>query len=172
MGWAHAGLAPKLLAFEQLPGGWFMVIMQQLGEGWQLLSSLDAGESKEEARRAAMCALQRAHTLDVFGPFFPRSVHGDARDSNVMVASTSSSSTAAGASSSSELSIRFIDFDWAGQDGVDRYPLLMSTFIPWPEGAGDQLLMRQSHDVALLRTGGAGSGRSYYSWYSKAPPSL
>ena len=76
------------------------------------------------------------------------------------------------ASSSSELSIRFIDFDWAGQDGVDRYPLLMSTFIPWPEGAGDQLLMRQSHDVALLRTGGAGSGRSYYSWYSKAPPSL
>ena len=174
-GWADAGLAPKLLAFEQLPGGWFMVIMQQLGAGWQLLSSLATGESKKEARRAALCALQQAHTLEVFGPSCPRSVHGDARDTNVMVATTSSVAAGdslgsqPGASSSNKFSVRFVDFDWAGQDGVDRYPLLMSTYIPWPEGAGDQLLMRQCHDVALLSIGGAGSKRNpLYLWRGEA----
>ena len=101
-------------------------------------------------------------------------MHGDDRDANVMVAFAPSTAAGGGASgcqpgasssSGSEFSIRFIDFDWAGQDGVDHYPLLMSTYIPWPEGVGDQLVMRQSHDFALLSTGGAGRRSSFYSWW-------
>ena len=47
----------------------------------------------------------------------------------------------------------FVDFDWAGFNGVSRYPLHMNhAHISWPDGAADNQLMLQQHDRELLRS--------------------
>ena len=38
--WAEAGLAPELHSVEDLPGKWFQVNMELLGEGWECLDTL------------------------------------------------------------------------------------------------------------------------------------
>ena len=38
--WAQAGLAPDLVSVETLPGGWHMVSMELLGQGWACLDEL------------------------------------------------------------------------------------------------------------------------------------
>ena len=50
--WAEAGLAPRLLRMDVLPGGWFAVFMQwmQFSDGWVMLSLLlDSWRAQEEA---------------------------------------------------------------------------------------------------------------------------
>lgn len=148
------GLAPKLLDFVCLPSDWYMVVMENLVSPWRMLSNAPE-DWKENARQSALAALQLAHSSDVFGPGL-KSVHGDARDSNIMVLPVEGQP--------SKCHVHFIDFDWSGQEGVARYPLLMSTKIPWAQNAGDQQVMRQEHDVFLLTNGGRSALTPNYSW--------
>ena len=84
--WARAGVAPQLLEFADLPGGWRLVAMEWLSEPWQPLHTLRA-EQRQEARAAALQALALGHGATVMDRHSAslRCVHGDARDVNVLV---------------------------------------------------------------------------------------
>jgi hypothetical protein len=62
---------------------------------------------------------------------------GDLRSANIMVTRNNK--------------VKFVDFDWAGEDGASRYPLLMSHRIQWSGGVGEGLvLMKKQHDLDML----------------------
>ena len=66
-------------------------------------------------------------------------MHGDMRETNVMICSATDS-------------VALIDFEWAGIDGIDVYPLLMNTVsISWPEGAAPGNMLRMEHDEYWMR---------------------
>jgi hypothetical protein len=143
--WAGAALAPALHACEPLDGGaWCMVIMELLPPPtWRPLPELPPAE-RGAARAAALAALAAAHALRLPSGGGARCAHGDARGVNVLVA------RAAADSGSGGWHVRFVDFDWAGEEGADVYPPLMSTAVPWAPGARPGLPMLQAHDAHLL----------------------
>ena len=48
--------------------------------------------------------------------------------------------------------VRFIDFDWARQAGVVRYPSFINhRDVPWPDGVKDGEPALQIHDTCLLK---------------------
>ena len=150
--WAADNLAPEVIgsALQQLPGGFFMVIMECLStdQEWQSLFELPVAE-REAALQCAQQALARAHALPVsFGTGSQCvAVHGDCRSANVMVRLRDGRG-------GSRYDVRFIDFDWAGAAGVQRYPLYMSAreVVPWAAGAKPGGVMQQAHDIELLPT--------------------
>ena len=87
--WARAGVAPQLLEFVELPGGWRMVVMEWLGEPWQRLDKLLktlAVQQRAEAKEAALKALSLGHgSVPLSRGSQMRCVHGDARNVNVLV---------------------------------------------------------------------------------------
>ena len=40
-----------------------------------------------------------------------------------------------------------IDFDWAGRNGIDCYPMDMNPEIAWPKGEASGNLLSVDHDV-------------------------
>ena len=97
---ADRGFAPKLIAFEDLSGGWHMVVMELLDESWiSMAEKNDRPEELEEKIRARITELHQGNM-----------VHGDLRDTNVMVKKDGGSS------------FMLIDHDWAGKQGNVRYP--------------------------------------------------
>jgi serine/threonine protein kinase len=64
-------------------------------------------------------------------------VFGDLRGANIMITSNNK--------------VKFVDFDWAGKEGVSCYPLLLSQQIQWSDGVGDGLaVMEKRHDIDML----------------------
>ncbi|KAG2486858.1 hypothetical protein HYH03_014541 [Edaphochlamys debaryana] len=177
--WAGLKLAPALYEAEQLPGGYQLLEMELLGEGWQSLDALArvdvaAGNS---AMAAALQALQRAHAHahdDSGRPF----VHGDARPTNIMVrraprgggapgsggveagsggVETGSGGVEAGSggveagSGGVSFDICFVDFDFSGLEGVGTYPSPLNPVVPWAPDAGFGLPLHRSHDEFQLQ---------------------
>ena len=65
-------------------------------------------------------------------------VFGDLRGANIMITRNSK--------------VKFVDFDWAGKEGVACYPLLLSQQIRWPDGVGEGLaVMKKQHDLDMLK---------------------
>jgi len=174
--WADAHLAPCLLEVVSLPGGWLMVVMEQLAGSWVPLADLPPPQ-QAAARQAAVQALEAAHRVPIPG-YTRGGVHGDARGINIMVCPATSrqpaeATPAAGGSSSGQAAqwhVKFIDFDWAGEHGVTTYPAFMSHVIPWAEGAGDLRVMRQEHDVHLLQQPLRAPAMMFYNWRQDVGP--
>ncbi|KAF8224895.1 hypothetical protein L208DRAFT_1380904 [Tricholoma matsutake] len=99
---AKSGHAPRILAFERLPGGWYAVAMEYIESGIPITHStlLLAHRDRwtEELQRLMDC-------FHVEGL-----VHGDLRAANILC---------------KEDSMRLIDFDWGGKDG--RCSILQQT---------------------------------------------
>lgn len=165
--WAAAGLAPEVLSCKALPGGFSMVTMEYLSpdSGWRTLFELPERE-RGKALKSAERALARAHTVPVaFGSSGGQgfAAHGDCRSANVMVRRKPAAPGGRGRAAA-EYEVRFIDFDWAGSAGVQRYPAFMAprrdpsaptgsqpSAVPWPAGARPGCAMEQAHDIELLR---------------------
>ena len=64
-----------------------------------------------------------------------------------------------------DIMVKFVDFDWAGEHGVSRYPLFMSCQVDWAEGAGDQKVMMRQQDIEHLRSGDKPLPFQYYLWH-------
>jgi serine/threonine protein kinase len=65
-------------------------------------------------------------------------VFGDLRSANIMITRNNK--------------VKFVDFDWAGKEGVSCYPLLLSQQIKWPDGVGEGLaVMKKQHDLDMLK---------------------
>ena len=59
-------------------------------------------------------------------------VHGDLRRPNILI--------------DEEGRVRLIDFEWSGEAGVVRYPVLLNPEISWPEGVEPGLRIQPQHD--------------------------
>ncbi|KAG5633994.1 hypothetical protein H0H81_003982 [Sphagnurus paluster] len=136
---AEKGIAPDLLGFQKLPGGWYLVIMELLKEPWQLLwelkrlSIISEAEILKEQLRAALAEMHQKHM-----------VHGDIRDTNVML-----NMDVAG-----NPRFMILDFDWAGQVGEVKYPKLVNREpeLRRPDDVEDGKVILPVHDTAMVHS--------------------
>jgi serine/threonine protein kinase len=127
---ASLGFAPRLRGFEILPGGWFMVVMDLLGDYYHTL--IDIGIMD----RGLFCQELETKIGELHRRGF---VHGDIRPTNVMV------------KKSGESGIMLLDFDWAGAIGEARYPMNVNTTdIRRPVGVVDDALILAAHDLEMV----------------------
>jgi RIO-like serine/threonine protein kinase len=63
-------------------------------------------------------------------------VFGDLHGANIMITSSNK--------------VKFVDFDWAGKEGVSCYPLLLSQQIQWPDGGGEGLAVIKKNSTTSI----------------------
>ena len=130
---ADLALAPVLLGFEQLPGNWLMVVMEYMDD-YKPLSTF-------EDRASISTHLQQTVTKLVTSFHGQNLVHGDIRDSNLLVRVKNG-----------ELEMKLIDFDWGGRQGVARYPVLVNKFtVTRPLDVIGGQLITTDHDLEMVR---------------------
>lgn len=143
---------PRLHSCEALPGGYSLVVMELLAEDWVMLCDLFnqqpecSATDQQQCMQAVQQALRHAHAIQVqHGSCKAPAVHGDMRGPKIMVRRQSSSS-----SSSPQWDVKFVDLDWAGLEGVGRYPARMSSVLQWHPDAKPGGLLHRAHDVHML----------------------
>ncbi|KAF5386419.1 hypothetical protein D9757_006634 [Collybiopsis confluens] len=97
---AAANLAPAVLGFSWIPGGWWMVAMELLDKGFEPCSKSNVNK---HCRSVIISSISAFHALGF--------VHGDLRASNVLVRKHGE-----------QWECKLIDFDWAGLAGKVTYP--------------------------------------------------
>ncbi|KAG2095110.1 uncharacterized protein F5147DRAFT_718816 [Suillus discolor] len=137
---ASKGHAPKLIAYNPLPGGWNMVIMDvididkdyfsQRPGSYRLLSEI-AVLDRQPLKEAITSLIRELH--DYNGGY----VHGDLRDTNFVVRNNKH--------------FMLLDFDWAGPIQKTHYPMLVNRIdIRRPDGAWDGEKIVPEHDLEML----------------------
>jgi hypothetical protein len=123
---ASMEFAPALIGFERLPGSWYMVVMD---EDYENLHQAPHGTPVPHGITEKIVSLHQAGF-----------VHGDIRDTNVMVRKDG------------EMGFMVVDFDWAGEIGVVRYPMNVNRAEnQWrPDGASDGNVITAHHDIQML----------------------
>ncbi len=118
---ASMGFAPKLLAFERLPGGWFGVAMEYLKDATHVIDHDEGEKWLEEMRN-----ITKSFHTEGF-------VHGDLRLPNFII---------------KEEKLYLVDFDWGGKEGETTFPdvRLRSDLR---NGRGD-IFIKKSHDEKVL----------------------
>lgn len=112
--------APKIVAFTELAGGWKAVVMEKLcGD---TLCSLQINQTIVDALTQIVKDMHSANF-----------VHGDLRPQNILCSSNNT--------------ITILDFDWAGQDGVAKYPVDINPACKWPSGVAPGELITKTHDI-------------------------
>ena len=127
---AGKGIAPKLMGFEVLPGGWYMVVMEYLDQTWVSFDDDKVKGIKGVKERFAM-AIAELHEAGM--------VHGDIREVNVMVKEGGEG-------------FKLVDFDWAGIFGEVRYPRHINKVaeLGRPEDVLDGELILMKHDLSMM----------------------
>ncbi|KAG8881497.1 hypothetical protein FRB99_004723 [Tulasnella sp. 403] len=133
---AALGCAPKLYGFDAVACGWSIVVMELLDpdDNWFLGVAFEGDEVRpiyEEVKKHVSALHARGY------------VHGDIRRSNVLVKSSKEQS----------VSVRLIDFDWAGKVGEAKYPLLVNPDlggIRRPAGVEGGGYVTMEHDLAMV----------------------
>jgi RIO-like serine/threonine protein kinase len=105
-----------LRGFEEIPGGWFMIVMDRVDGNHSPLKESDLNDAMHGLITDAVTSLHQAGF-----------VHGDLRPSNVVRSNDSGG-------------ILLLDFDWAGKIGEVRYPMNVNRELDlWrPEEATDR----------------------------------
>ncbi|KAG1738714.1 hypothetical protein EDB19DRAFT_2039530 [Suillus lakei] len=126
---ASSGFAPALHGFEILPGGWYMIVMEMITEDYCCLGDLSAPYPHHAALAEGLESLHQQGY-----------VHGDIRDTNVMVKRTC------------DPGFKLINFDWSGEIGEIRYPMNVyrGDRLWRPDGAKDGELIMAEHDIDML----------------------
>jgi serine/threonine protein kinase len=126
---ASMGFAPALIGYERVPGGWFIVVMDALDEEYEELPRGPLPSSFADEITAKITLLHQAGY-----------VHGDIRDTNVMVRKDG------------QKGFMLVDFDWAGEISEARYPMYVNrgTDLWRPDGAQDGNFIMADHDVQML----------------------
>ncbi|KAG2125667.1 hypothetical protein DEU56DRAFT_565712 [Suillus clintonianus] len=126
---ASGGFAPALYGFENLPGGWYMIVMEMIPEDYCCLGELSDPYLHHDALATGLLSLHQEGY-----------VHGDIRDTNVMVKRDRSPG------------FKLVDFDWSGKIGEIRYPMnVYRGGRLWrPDGADDGQLILAEHDIQML----------------------
>ena len=133
---AHAhGFAPKLRAVERFADGWVMIVMDDVSHQY---CGIKGRQLEKDVYKAVQKALAKLHA----GGY----VHGDVRETNIMVKRD-------GVDSKSLGGIILVDFDWAGKVNTVRYPsniTLDHPELPRPEGVKRGGLICSVHDDQML----------------------
>ncbi|KAG2116464.1 uncharacterized protein F5147DRAFT_568096, partial [Suillus discolor] len=126
---ASDGFAPALLGFEQLPGGWYMIVMEMITDDYCRLQEITVPYPHHDALATELQSLHR-------GGY----VHGDIRDTNIIVKKDCSPG------------FMLVDFDWSGTIGETRYPMnvYQGERLWRPDGAEDGQLILAEHDMQML----------------------
>lgn len=126
----QGGFAPKLLAIEEIPGGWMMVVMEYLRD-WVMLGS-KLNDERQKYRKKLKEAVSKIHEKDF--------VHGDIRGANVLVRDVEYEPG---------VDVKIIDFDHCGVHKQDRYPREWNHHMRQEDcKEGDVMLKR--HDIFLM----------------------
>lgn len=125
-------IAPKLLGFEVLAGGWVMVVMELLDQSWIPLFKHPGHPNIDNLMEAIRSHVVRLHQNHM--------VHGDIRDTNIMVKRSGS------------LEFMLVDFDWAGTAGEVHYPRFLNTDpeLGRPADVDAFLPILPSHDILMV----------------------
>ena len=99
---ARNGFAPALLGYEKLPGGWEMVVMEDLTDSYD---PFDVDALKSEDEQQLISHFQSLHRAGF--------VHGDVRDSNILMRKQSVKQGPL---------FMIFDFDWSGKANQVYYP--------------------------------------------------
>lgn len=128
---AKAGLAPALLDHSQLAGGWWMVVMEPLQDGFKPCDEFDTLD--KSCQEVITETLRRFHDLGF--------VHGDLRDTNVFVRLYQD-----------QWESQIIDYDWAGKEGDVVYPIgvYINDFVWRPKRYMDGDKITSEHDDKTL----------------------
>jgi len=131
---AGKGIAPKLMGFEALPGGWYMVVMEYLDETWALFDDDKVKWVKgiKGVKEKFAVVIVELHEAGM--------VHGDIREANVMVKEGGEE-------------FKLVDFDWAGVLGEVRYPRHVNKAVELgrPEDVLDGELILERHDLSMMK---------------------
>jgi len=95
------GLAPKLLGFQQLSGGWFVVAMEKIDS--VAVEKITSFPEVEEWKKDIQALMGGFHQKDL--------VHGDLRLANFIFTK-----------SENPRRMLLVDFDWGGKEGEVVYP--------------------------------------------------
>jgi serine/threonine protein kinase len=126
---ASKGFAPTLKGFEELAGGWRMIVMEMIGEDYFRLSDSPRPYSHYEDIRERLTCLHQENY-----------VHDDVRNTNILVKKDGVEG------------FKLVDFDWSGRIGHVRYPMNVyrgSRLWRPPEAEDGQLIMAD-HDIEML----------------------
>jgi len=126
---ADNGFAPELRGFKNLPGGWYMVVMEMIPQEYHCLGSCPTAHYThfEDIKTKLSFLHNKGY------------VHGDLHNANIMV------------KVNGDQGFKFVDFDWSGIANEDKYPMNVNRESIWrPVGVNDGQLMRTEHDVAML----------------------
>src|ERR1700729_2366526 len=120
------GFAPALRGFERVAGGWYMIVMDAITDEF---GHVDKPSALYEPIQEKVVALHQQGY-----------VHGDLRDTNLMVRKNSAPE------------MMLFDFDWAGEIGKVRYPINVNRgpHLKRPDGAYDGELITAEHDMEML----------------------
>ena len=140
---ASKHFAPKLHAIKRLPGGLYMVIMDDVSEEYVSLFDLIQGNvrllSKEHLSSRNLLSENVRKCLEDFHQ--ANFVHGDIRNTNLMVKK----------SSFGDGSFLMVDYDSCGEIGQVRYPLNLNTkTVTRPAGAIGGAVIEAKHDLEML----------------------
>lgn len=130
---ADNDLAPKLLyngANGRRYGGLIMLVMEYV-EGQILGEYLHSSPSQEHLEAIMKLVETAVHLLHGRNLVF-----GDLRTPNILV--------------DNDARVRFVDFDWCGIHGMDRYPFIIGNGIEWAGGVGPLSVMDKAHDLHML----------------------
>ena len=136
---AAKGGAPTLLSHgDVLSCGWSVVMMELLEEP-EWMSGLEIGEKAEQSMVREKV---REHVLTLHQQGF---VHGDIQPQNVLVKRPRHGHT---------LSVRLVDFDWAGETNKAKYPFLVNPDLGngfrRPSGVKGGGVITPVHDLAMV----------------------
>ena len=123
------GMAPTIRSIQKLPGGWIVVIMDEV-QGERLSSNTlpqDAKESFRSFKNHLKYLLRSNHF-----------VHGDLRPQNIIKSSNGNGD------------FQVVDFDWAGDNGIVKYPLDLNTDAGWaPQVHGGGSILHEHDEFQL-----------------------
>ena len=140
---ARKGHAPELIAYEKLPGAWYMVVMgalaiypysRRIGSYKHFTPHFYPSLELKQLEEAVTALIGDLHNEGY--------VHGDLRDVNLLVRHDAQDRTKG---------FMLIDFDWAGEVHKTRYPRLVDReLVRRPSGAQDGMEILKDHDLEML----------------------
>ena len=118
------GLAPKLLAVEKVHA--VMMVVMDFESDAVIWDPVSAG-ANDETNNQLKTILEKLTEHSY--------VHGDMRSDNLLVCTGGK--------------VKLIDFDWAGKDGVVRYPVELNPAVKWHADASIGKVIRIEHDAFM-----------------------
>jgi hypothetical protein len=136
---AGQGCSPQLMGYEMLAGGWYMLVMEEVD---LVVYKPFSGSYPSKYTFPVREQLRPVVVRLIEGLHGKGCVHGDLRGANLLVA----------IDGRRESLFKLVDFDWAGEAGVVKYPANMNPDIGWPKGAEYGQPIEKAHDLEMLNS--------------------